>query len=106
MTPERWRQVDALFQAALDYKGEQRAAFLDAACGADQELRREIDSLLAAHETAPSFLEQPAYEQSAAGLPSAADEPAASLIGQRIGPYQVLEEIGRGGMGEVYLAIR
>lgn len=59
MTPERWQQIDRLFQSALEHEVAERVAFLDTVCGSDEELRREVESLLAAHEKAASFIEAP-----------------------------------------------
>ncbi len=60
MTPERWRQIERLYHAALELEGSGRAAFLKGACGADDDLRREVESLLASDAAAGSFLESPA----------------------------------------------
>ena len=91
-----------VFQAALPRGPELRAAFLDEACGGDGELRREVDSLLAAHEAAGGFLSSPI------GLDTdGAEEAGAPDAGpQRIGPYQILDTIAHGGMGTVYRAVR
>src|SRR5262245_44939483 len=99
MTPERWRQVDQLLQDALDLGPAERAAFLAEACGGDDELRREVASLIGFHERAESFIETPPAEVAADWL--AMKELSA---GQTIGHYHVARRIGRGGMGEVYLA--
>jgi Tol biopolymer transport system component len=101
MEAERWRQVEQLCQAALDRAPSKRAAFLAAACAQDEELRREVESLLAYQAQAEPFIETPALHV-AAGLLNG-DE-SQSLVGQSFSHYQVLALLGRGGMGEVYLA--
>src|SRR5439155_19423676 len=101
MTPERFRQVEQLFESALEREASQRAAFLQEACAADPPLRRQVEALLASHEQAPNFLETLTLQVLA--LPLTEGE-AQSMAGQHIGPYELLREIGRGGMGEVYLA--
>src|SRR5499426_1434709 len=100
MTPERWKQVDQLMQDALDRGPAERAAFLAEACGGDDELRREVESLIGFHERAENFIETPPAEVAADWL--AVKELRA---GQTIGHYQLMRQIGRGGMGEVYLAL-
>jgi eukaryotic-like serine/threonine-protein kinase len=100
MTPERWKQVDQLLQDALDQRPAERAAFLAKACGGDDELRCEVESLIGFHERAESFIETPPAEVAADWL--ALKELRA---GQTIGHYQLVRQIGRGGMGEVYLAL-
>jgi eukaryotic-like serine/threonine-protein kinase len=101
MSPERYQQASHLYHAALEIEPEARAAFLDRACGADQELRSELDSLLEAHDKAGDYFAAPAMEV-AAGL--LAEGRSMSLRGRSIGHYRVLSLIGAGGMGEVYLA--
>ena len=101
MTPERWQQLKPLFHSALAQPLHARAAFLDAVCAADADLRAEIKSLLAAHEQTGEFLDAPAYEV-AAGLLT--DGESASLVGQSVGHYRLVRRLGAGGMGEVYLA--
>jgi serine/threonine protein kinase len=98
MTPDRWEQINKLYYAALEVTEQQRASFLEAACGADAELRGEVESLLNTHEQVDGFLGKPAMEEVAKVMQ---DEPP-SLVGKQLGPYQVLGVIGAGGMGEVY----
>ena len=100
MKRERWNQVDQLLDAALDVPAEKRARFLDEACAGDQELRKELDALLASDDGARSFLEQPALEVAAKELA----EKKESMLGQMIGHYEIVSQLGAGGMGEVYLA--
>jgi hypothetical protein len=108
MTPERWKQVDELLDAALECGVRERPQFLDEACGEDAELRAEVASLLAAHEQAKDFIEAPAFEVAARRVADAATgaSVAASEFarGSRIGRYEILSLLGIGGMGEVYLA--
>src|SRR5215207_8666291 len=101
MKPERWGQIAKLYDAALQLDPRRRAAFLDEACAGDEELRREVASLLASDAQAGSFLAAPAAEVLARG---AAAETAPSPVGRRIGRYRVQSLLGAGGMGEIYLA--
>src|SRR5262249_55855612 len=103
MTPEQWQQVKDLFHAALERAPSQRAPFLVDACAGETELHREVASLLAAHEDAGSFIEAPVVAPAAAWLTDEPDDPS---IGRHLGPYQILQAIGHGGMGTVYLARR
>jgi eukaryotic-like serine/threonine-protein kinase len=102
MKPKRWAQIDQLLDEALERAPAERAAFLAEACQGDEELRREVESLLTAHERAASeFLQKPALEIAAQKL---AAERNHSLVGQTLGAYNIIEVLGAGGMGEVYLA--
>ena len=100
MTPERWQKVKEIFDSALQYEPAQRAAFLSNACGGDDALRREVESLITSHEKDGSFIDSPAYEVAAGML---ASDPELT-VGQTIGHYEIRATLGTGGMGEVYLA--
>src|SRR5262245_50465484 len=100
MKPERWQQIDKLLGEALERQAAERSAFLDEACAGDPELRQKVEDLIAAHCRAGSFIEAPAVD----GAPSALANDSRSLIGRQLGPYQVVELVGAGGMGEVYRA--
>src|SRR5262245_42427662 len=101
MTAEHWSQVKELFRAALEQEPSRRKAFLEEACAGDDALRREVESLLAAHEQAgTTFMLRPALEAATQIFPGPPVPPA------HIGPYQILQELGHGGMGAVYLARR
>ena len=101
MNPERWQQIDRLFHSALERNGGERAAFLAQACLGDERLRQEIDSLLASHDQAASFIETPAGD-AAAGL--MAERHSRLRPGTMVNRYKILDLLGEGGMGEVYLA--
>jgi len=104
MSSERWQRVKELFAAALETEPSRRPAFLDRACADDLSLRSELDGLLAADEEAGTgFLNDPEMTHE---LGSASSASASTRIGRRIGSYQLAEEIGIGGMGEVYRAFR
>jgi len=101
MNREQWRRVKEVVDQAILTETSERSAYLDAACGDDLELRREVESLLAAHEQAgTSFLKEPAVD-----LRSAVSATAAR-VRSRIGAYQIIGQLGHGGMGEVYRAAR
>lgn len=99
MTPDRWQQVKAVLDDALEREGAERATFLAAACQDDDELRQEVESLLVSEAEIGDFIETPVFR-------ILRDDSAPLAIGQRLGAYQVVRELGRGGMGSVYLAER
>jgi len=101
MTPERWQQINDLYHSSLEREPLERAAFLTQACDGDEELRQEIESLLNSHEQDDGFIEQPVVGALARLLIT---EQTGSLTGMDIGHYKILTSIGKGGMGDVYLA--
>jgi eukaryotic-like serine/threonine-protein kinase len=101
MRSNRAQDVNEIFQSALDRAPDERVAYLDQACGDDAELRREVESFISAHDRAGNFMDRPAIEAYAAII---AGRQVGSQDVKVIGRYKILSEIGRGGMGEVYLA--
>ena len=98
---ERWQTVKGIFGAVVELETGARASYLDQACADDVELRAEVESLLKAHAVSDGFIEQPADRHALdvefRGPP---------WIGRRVGNYRIVEDIGRGGMSEVYKAVR
>ena len=109
MTPERWQQISRIFNAAISLDGEDRAEFVAGECGVDTSLRSEVEKLIDAHSNASAekFIGGMAAEAAAPLLVGDENlEPARKVLtqGQQFGSYEILEALGEGGMGEVYLA--
>src|ERR1043166_9728066 len=100
MTPERWKQVEALYHEALARAPADRAAFLAAACPGDEALRRNVESLLLESESDDGFLTKPAL---AIPLLQTSADPGA-MVGRSLAGYELQALLGAGGMGEVYRA--
>ena len=101
MDHKSWQQIESLYHGALELPPEERAAYISLACRGNEELRREVDSLISSHMEAVAFMEDSVAEQATRLI---ADEQISSIIGQSIGNYAILSLIDTGGMGEVYLA--
>src|SRR5690242_7364854 len=102
MTPEELSRVRKIYEQALPLAGAAREAFLSQECRGADDIRAEVDRLLRAHENIPSWLEPPVWGP--ARTFAAFDPP--KLEGRRLSGYTLMREIGRGGMGSVYLAER
>ena len=101
--PTRWGRVRALFDEALERPADARGAWVREAAGADDDLAREVLSLLDALDRARDTLERPAAELAEGGFGEAGDD---RLVGRRAGPWELVRLVGRGGMGAVYEATR
>src|SRR5260370_29225066 len=93
MNHEGWERAKEVFECALERDSGARAAFLQEACGDDEELRKEVESLLASFQKAEGFIETPALEEALTVI----DDRTPAATGRRIGQYEIIREIGCGG---------
>ncbi|HEY0730413.1 MAG TPA: serine/threonine-protein kinase, partial [Pyrinomonadaceae bacterium] len=106
MTPERWQQISRIFKSAISLDGAARAAYVANQCGTDESLRSEVEKLLSSHRqaSAEDFIGGRAADDGAVLLVTPEDLKPRLEKGQKLGSYLILDQLGAGGMGEVYLA--
>jgi len=102
MGNEDWVRIEELFHDAIALSVAERAEFLSQACGEDNQLRAELEAYLAAYEAQPDIIEEPVFNFGLQALWQLESRP--SLEGTNVGPFRILQKLGEGGMGEVYLA--
>jgi len=102
MNPQRLRQIEDLYHAALELPAEQREAFVTESCSGDDDLRREVESLLSIDKSSNKFFDQ--QPLSLAAEMFSERESRSNLTGKQISHYKIIRLLGAGGMGEVYLA--
>lgn len=101
MTTKRWQRIEELFHAASQLEATERSSYLDRECFDDEDLRKEVESLITASENSPAFIDTPALSL---GMKVLSSESSNAMVGKTVGPYKVVSALGKGGMGEVYLA--
>ncbi len=101
MSPERWQKVNEVFQSVIELDPDEQKAYLDKACAEDKSLRQQVESLIVADNEAENFISGNAAED-IAHLLTHKDLP--TLTGEKLGHYEIISELGAGGMGKVYLA--
>src|ERR1044071_3483336 len=107
MSPERWQQIEDIFQTALDLAPEERNPYITKACEGDEDLKRQVQTLLTQyHETNKLLDDTLSIHGDMHALAALIEDESDPMIGRRIGAYRVEREIGRGGMGAVYEAVR
>jgi len=102
VTPERYQRINAVADGALELPPDKRAAFLEAQCSGDPELRAQVEELLGAHTAQNPLLDTPLLDRLAQDMVAAPH--SADLAGKQFLHYQVLSRLGAGGVGEVWLA--
>jgi len=102
MNPQRWQQVKEILHEATERDAQGRTAFILTACAGDDELRREVESLIEYESSVENFIEESAFALTADSFA----QNDLTMVGRRIGHYRIEREIGRGGMGAVYLGVR
>src|SRR5258707_4302846 len=106
MKPERWGRIESIFHKVLEAEESRRAAVLEESCAGDEELRREVESLLVHDAEAGSFIETPAFADADASPlrphNSRSLNPRSGLAETVIGHYRILSKIGGGGVGGVF----
>jgi tRNA A-37 threonylcarbamoyl transferase component Bud32 len=98
---ERWLLIKEIFDQAIELDPHRQSELLDKACADNPSLRAELESLLASHETSGGFMEKPVFEEAPHLFEDAS---VSAIVGQQLGQYRVISELGKGGMGIVYLA--
>ena len=98
MEPERWQEIERLYHLALEHEESRRAEFLEQACGADEALRREVESLLASEKPAEAFMEAPSLGRAALTQeqpsPGPASEVGLGMVGRTVSHYRIVEKLG------------
>src|SRR3984957_16680313 len=103
MTPERWQQIKVVLATAFDMPTAERSDYLDNSCAGDESLRENVEKLLANDKPTRDFLNPGSLAATAAMI---LPDEGNFWLGRRVGPYKIIQQIGAGGMGEVYRAVR